>query len=52
MKLNKEYLIEIKGDASQRKFYRKFNKSKKSIVIYSNIEKKKIYSYMTQLIKF
>ncbi len=41
MKLNKEYLIEIKGDASQRKFYRKFNKSKKSIVICSNIEKKK-----------
>ena len=46
MKLNKEYLIEIKGDASQRKFYRKFNKSKKSIVICSNIEKKKKFTHI------
>ncbi len=41
MKLNEQYLVPIKGDASHRQFYRKFKKLKKSIVIYSNREKKK-----------
>ncbi len=41
MKLDKKRLIEIKGDASSRKFYRKKNKSKSSIIIYSKNEKLK-----------
>ena len=39
MNFNKNTIIPIKGDASFRKFYRKKNKKKSSIIIYSQKEK-------------
>ena len=39
MHFNNNKIISIKGDASFRKFYRKKNKKKSSIIIYSQGEK-------------
>ena len=39
MNFNNNTIIPIKGDASFRKFYRKKNKKKNSIIIYSQKEK-------------
>jgi len=39
MNFNNNTIIPIKGDASFRKFYRKKNKKKSSIIIYSKREK-------------
>ena len=39
MNFNNNTIIPIKGDASFRKFYRKKNKKKSSIIIYSQREK-------------
>ena len=39
MNFNNNTIIPIKGDASFRKFYRKKNKKKSSIIIYSQGEK-------------
>ena len=39
MNFNNNTIIPIKGDASFRKFYRKKNKKKSSIIIYSQKEK-------------
>jgi len=39
MNFNNNKIIQIKGDASFRKFYRKKNKKKSSIIIYSHREK-------------
>ncbi len=41
MILDKKKLLKIKGDASFREFYRKKEKSKRSIIIFSKKEKKK-----------
>ncbi len=41
MKLNRGTLVEIKGDASVRKFFRKTQKLESSILIYSKKEKEK-----------
>ena len=41
MNLNYNKTIPIRGDASFRKFYRRKNKHKTSIIIYANKEKEK-----------
>ena len=41
MILDKKKLLKIKGDASFREFYRKKEKSKSSIIIFSKKEKRK-----------
>ena len=43
MNFNNNKIKLIKGDASFRKFYRKKNKHKSSIIVFANKEKKKIY---------
>jgi N-acetylmuramate 1-kinase len=53
MKLNKVTFKEIKGDASFRRFYRKINKIKSSIIIYASKEKEKnllIYDAINKLL--
>ena len=48
MNLINNKIIEIKGDASFRKFFRKIKNNKTSIIIYATKEKKKkkIYLFM------
>ena len=43
MNLNKNKLVSLKGDASFRSFYRKKINKKNTIIVYSKIDKKKIY---------
>ena len=53
MKLNKEKLKKLKGDASFRLFYRKKNNKKTSIIVYSSKEKEKnllIYDAINNLL--
>ena len=53
MKLNKEKLKKLKGDASFRLFYRKKNNKKTSIIVYSSKEKEKnllIYDAINKLL--
>ena len=49
----KKYIQKLKGDASFRKFYRKKNKDKNSIIVYAQKEKKKnllIYDSINRLL--
>ena len=53
MKLYKEKLIKLKGDASFRTFYRKIKKKKTSIIVYAKKEKEKnllIYDAINSLL--
>ena len=53
MNFNKIKIVPIKGDASFRKFYRKRNKGKSTIIVYANKEKEKnllIYDAINKLL--